>query len=91
MTDGLNTSVSDGMDWYSPKDFPRTGTGEIFPWCVHPGSINPVIYRSCAVPRLGVGFELRCFQLLSLIAWLPSSALPDNWSTSGYEALFLSY
>jgi len=30
------------------------------------------------VPLFEVGFELRCFQLLSMIAWLLSVALPDN-------------
>jgi len=31
------------------------------------------------------GFKLRCFQLLSLIAWLPGVALSDNRYTSGDE------
>ena len=31
------------------------------------------------MPRLSDDFELRCFQLLSIGAWLPSIALPDNW------------
>jgi len=29
-------------------------------------------------PRLGEGFGLRCLQPLSLTAWLPGAALPDN-------------
>ena len=41
------------------------------------------IFRGC--------FELRCFQLLSTAAWLPSNALSDNWYTRGYDATFLSY
>ena len=41
------------------------------------------IFRGC--------FELRCFQLLSTAAWLPSNALSDNWHTRGYDATFLSY
>jgi hypothetical protein len=31
------------------------------------------------MPRLRVSFMLRCFQHLSLTAWLPSIALSDNW------------
>jgi len=31
------------------------------------------------VSRFWGGFELRCFQLLSVRAWLPSIALSDNW------------
>ena len=37
------------------------------------------LYRSSEIPRLQVDFELRCFQLLSIGAWLPSIALADNW------------
>ena len=37
------------------------------------------------------GFVLRCFQLLSTTAWLPSIALSDNWYTRGCVAMFLSY
>ena len=36
-------------------------------------------------------FELRCFQLLSVRAWLPSAALSDNWYTRGSDVPFLSY
>ena len=53
---------------------PRTN-----PWCLHPQSIKPIFYRSSEIPRLQVDFELRCFQLLSIGAWLPSIALADNW------------
>ena len=49
------------------------------PWCLHPQSIKPIFYRSSEIPRLQVDFELRCFQLLSIGAWLPSIALADNW------------
>jgi len=38
-----------------------------------------VFYERSEVSRLWGGFELRCFQLLSFRAWLPSIALPDNW------------
>jgi hypothetical protein len=51
VTGGLNTSVSDGMDWYWPKDVPRTGTGENIPWCLHPGSINLVPSLIFEVPE----------------------------------------
>ena len=36
-------------------------------------------------------FELRCFQLLFSIAWLPGGALSDNRYTRGYDTPFLSY
>ena len=49
------------------------------PWCLHPKSIKLVFYERSALPRLWGGFELRCFQLLSARAWLPSIALSDNW------------
>ena len=47
--------------------------------CVHPGPIKRVFYSSSMMPRFKVGFMLRCFQHLSLTAWLPSIALSDNW------------
>ena len=43
------------------------------------------------MPRLEGGFELRCFQLLSISAWLLGNALPDNRYTRGAEPPFLSY
>ena len=47
------------------------------------GAYTPVLSIlssiSVIMPRFEAGFELRCFQLLSLTAWLPSSALSDNW------------
>ena len=47
------------------------------------GAYTPVLSNlssiSVIIPRFEAGFELRCFQLLSLTAWLPSSALSDNW------------
>ena len=46
---------------------------------LHPQSIKLVFYERSEVSRLWGGFELRCFQLLSIRAWLPSIALPDNW------------
>ena len=49
------------------------------PRCLHPLSIKLVFYESPEMPRLSDDFELRCFQLLSTGAWLPSIALPDNW------------
>jgi len=39
----------------------------------------------------GSGFELKCFQLLSIMAQLPGSALSDNRYTVGHDAPFLSY
>ena len=41
--------------------------------------IKLVFYECSMVSALWAGFELRCFQLLSLRAWLPSFALSDNW------------
>ena len=43
------------------------------------------------MPRFRVGFGLRCFQPLSLGAWLLGDALSDNRWTSGAETQFLSY
>ncbi len=37
------------------------------------------------------GFGLRCFQPLSLTAWLPGYALSDNRYTRGRDTPFLSY
>ena len=39
----------------------------------------------------GSGFALRCFQRLSVGAWLPGDALSDNRYTRGAGKMFLSY
>ena len=67
------------------------GLNTSLPWCVHPGPIKRVFYSCPMMPRLGVGFMLRCFQHLSLTAWLPGVALSDNRYTRGCRPLFLSY
>lgn len=71
--------------------FRKRGLNTSLPRCVHPVPIKPVFYGSPTMSRLDAGFTLRCFQRLSLRAWLPSIALSDNWYTSGSKALFLSY
>ena len=38
-----------------------------------------------------MGFALRCFQRLSITAWLPGGALSDNRYTRGRHRMFLSY
>ena len=57
----------------------KGGLNTSLPRCVHPPPIKPVFYGSPKSPRLDAGFTLRCFQRLSLTAWLPSGALSDNW------------
>jgi hypothetical protein len=47
------------------------------PSILHPRSINLVFYE-CCVSLLRVRFGLRCFQTLSLGAWLPGGTLSDN-------------
>jgi hypothetical protein len=59
--------------------FRKGGLNTSLPRCVHPPPIKPVFYGSPKSPRLDAGFTLRCFQRLSLTAWLPSGALSDNW------------
>ena len=39
----------------------------------------------------GASFVLRCFQHLSVSAWLPGGALSDNRYTRGAGKMFLSY
>ena len=39
----------------------------------------------------GSSFVLRCFQHLSVSAWLPGGALSDNRYTRGAGKMFLSY
>ena len=67
------------------------GLNTSLPRCVHPGPIKRVFYSCPMMPRLVVGFMLRCFQHLSLTAWLPGVALSDNRYTRGCRPLFLSY
>ena len=67
------------------------GLNTSLPRCVHPDPIKRVFYSCPMMPRLGVGFMLRCFQHLSLTAWLPGVALSDNRYTRGCRPLFLSY
>ena len=57
----------------------KGGLNTSLPRCVHPPPIKPVFYGRPTSPRLDAGFTLRCFQRLSLTAWLPSGALSDNW------------
>ena len=57
----------------------KGGLNTSLPRCVHPPPIKPIFYGSPTVPRLDAGFTLRCFQRLSLTAWLPSGALSDDW------------
>ena len=61
------------------RDVSDAGLNTSLPRCLHPHSINLVFYEFPEMPRLSAGFELRCFQLLSIGVWLPSIALPDNW------------
>jgi len=44
-----------------------------------PALSNPSFMGILKVLLFEGDFELRCFQLLSAAAWLPSTALPDNW------------
>jgi hypothetical protein len=59
--------------------FRKGGLNTSLPRCVHPPPIKLVFYERPTKPRLDAGFTLRCFQRLSLTAWLPSGALSDNW------------
>ena len=68
-------SASEVSGW----TFRKGGLNTSLPRCVHPPPIKPVFYGSPTMPRLDAGFTLRCFQRLSLTAWLPSGALSDNW------------
>ena len=73
-------------------DVSTCGLNTSLPSCVHPRPIKRVFY-SCPVTEslFRPGFKLRCFQLLSLGAWLLGNALSDNRSTRGAEWKFLSY
>ena len=47
------------------------GLKDSLPNLLHPDSIKLVIYKSSRVSLFEAGFTLRCFQNLSLRAWLP--------------------
>ena len=74
----LNTSAFNTIEPRT-NPWPHHNVKKGNPWYLHSSSIKLILYKSPKVLRLKVGFELRCFQLLSLTAWLPSSARPDNW------------
>ena len=59
--------------------FPGSSTGSP---CITTGE-REAIFR--------MGFALRCFQRLSIAAWLPGAALSDNRCTRGRHSVFLSY
>ena len=72
-------SVSIGHSVMSVWTVRKGGLNTSLPRCVHPPPIKPVFYGRPTSLRLDAGFTLRCFQRLSLTAWLPSGALSDNW------------
>ena len=84
----LNSAISNRL----ALDVSTCGLNTSLPSCVHPRPINRIFYPSPQMKSLfRSGFKLRCFQLLSLIAWLLGIALSDNRSTSGDDGKFLSY
>lgn len=85
---GLN--ASDSAPPYDPRPKSQIGDTECNPRHLHPGPIS-LSFTGVMGSRFRAGFELRCFQLLSLTAWLPSTARQDNWKTRGCEPSFLSY
>jgi hypothetical protein len=52
---------------------------------------SPCITTGERVAIFRIGFALRCFQRLSVTAWLPGAALSDNRCTRGRHRMFLSY
>ncbi len=52
---------------------------------------SPCITTGERVAIFRIGFALRCFQRLSVTAWLPGAALSDNRCTRGRHCMFLSY
>ncbi len=78
---GVCSSIRKPVERIEPVEWTISegGLNASLPSHLHPLSIKPVLYGSPKMPRLRAGFELRCFQLLSLTAWLPSGALSDNW------------
>jgi len=78
---GLNTSVSVDMNQeiLANLHLLEQRSGRIALGTYTPTLSNPYFMGVLKVPLFEDGFELRCFQLLSAAAWLPSSALPDNW------------
>ena len=90
---GVRPGITSGFGIIPVKSGVSTrGLSTSLPSCVHPGPINPIFYRCPMTGSLfRSGFKLRCFQLLSLIAWLLGNALSDNRWTRGDEGKFLSY
>ena len=59
----------DKMDCGARLDVSTRGLNTSLPSCEHPGPIKPVLYWSPVTEsRFRLGFKLRCFQLLSLVA-----------------------
>ena len=78
---GLNTSVSVDINQEALANlhFLEKRSGRMILGTYTPTLSNLSCIGVLKVLRFEDGFELRCFQLLSDAAWLPSSALPDNW------------
>jgi hypothetical protein len=76
-----HTETRVSTPWARPTasgDWERQARPSENPRSIHPRPINPVFYgspcppsRAERPPLFGAGFPLRCFQRLSLAAWLP--------------------